>query len=439
MQKYDMKQRIAFLAYALATVAFLPLFMLWSFLHCLLVPARRLQYRQKLGIEPPGFGAKKKRRVWIHAVSVGEIVSISPLVRLMRESGLEVLVSTGTTTGFDTARKILGARPFYFPLDVSFICRRFLTRIEPDAILICEVEIWPAFAWSAHEKQIPLYLIGGRMVDRDYGNYKRARWLFSPVLSCYSGLFMQTAEYARRMRRLCESHPNIRVSGSLKFDAAPEPTGQDLGGLLPGGKILCALSTHPGDERIVLDAFLQVAKSFPDLKLVVAPRHLNRVGEIVRLAKNRGLAWELRTRNRACQADVFILDTLGEVKGVFAHCDLVVMGGSFSSRHGGHNAIEPALGRCCVLCGPHMENFLDVHRLFLDRKAVFATTKETLADDVRLLLEHPDKAEKIGERAFGLVREQRGACLRTLAAVFGPGLGRPYHPKTDQTRMVWLP
>ena len=416
-----MKQRILFLAYTLATFSFLPLFMLWLFFHSLLVPGRRGQYLQKLGIEPPGIETKKKRRVWIHAVSVGEIVSISPLVRLMRKKGMEVLVSTGTTTGFDTARKILGARPFFFPLDVPFICRRFLARIEPDVILICEVEIWPAFAWSAHDKKIPLYLIGGRLVDRDYRNYKRARCFFSPVLSCFSGLFMQTSGYARRMRVLCEGHPNIQALGSLKFDAASEPMGQDLGRLLPVGNILCALSTHPGDEWIVLDAFLEVKQRFPDMKLVVAPRHLNRVGEVVRLVESRDLAWEFRTRDRACQAEVFILDTLGELKGVFPHCRLVVMGGSFSSKHGGHNAIEPALNKCCVLCGPHMENFLDVHRLFLEREAVFPTTKVTLAKDLLNLMEHPGKAREIGERAFGLVQEQRGASRRTLSAVFGPG------------------
>jgi 3-deoxy-D-manno-octulosonic-acid transferase len=158
------------------------------------------------------------------------------------------------------------------------------------------------------------------------------------------------------------------------------------------------------------------------------------VGKILRLLERRGLAYDLRSSGRACGGDVFVLDSIGELRSVFPHCRLVVMGGSFSGKHGGHNVIEPALDKRCVLCGPHMENFRSVHRMFLRREAVFPTKKQTLAKDLLWLLENPEKAAKMGGRAFDLVREHRGAARRIVSAVLdttgekAQGVGRERIP-----------
>ncbi|MBW1787788.1 MAG: 3-deoxy-D-manno-octulosonic acid transferase [Deltaproteobacteria bacterium] len=370
-------------------------------------------------LKPPRKRAKRAIRVWLHAVSVGEVMSCGPLIRLMRENGHDVVLSTGTLAGHAIAEKQFpGIEVLYFPFDYGFMVRRFLTRIDPHVVLLCETELWPAFVNAVSRHGAPLYLVSGRLGDREFCSYRALRFFFNPLLRRFTGLFMQSELDAERMRAITDN-PNIGTLGNLKFDVRPEPGDPQLNRLLPDGRRICAASTHREDERIIVKAFAGLARSYPDLSLVLVPRHPHRAAETAALLTEEGLTYTLRSENKKCATPVFLVDSVGELMSLFANCDIVIMGGSFSRRVGGHNPIEPALYGKCVLCGPHMENFREAHSALKQAHGMAGTGKETLGKDLAFFMEHPSEAERIGENAAHLMESRRGASRRVVDAVFG--------------------
>jgi len=405
--------------YHLFGILFLPLLVVYAGIDALCKPQNLRTYLKRLSLILPQYQPKEEKRVWIHAVSVGEVLSCEPLIKLLLHREISVWLSTGTEAGFETAKKSYeGMNCFFFPFDFWFSAARFLKQVNPDMVLLCELEIWPSFVWNAHRRGIPMYLVSGRMVEKDFRRYRRFRWFFSPVFSMFSGLFMQNETYTRRMEGLCP-HPRLKTLGSLKFDAQLEswnPTG--IGKLIPEGFTLCAASTHRGDERLIIGAFKALLPLFPQLKLVLVPRHPRRSGEIIGILEEQNLTYTLRSEEKRCEAPVFIVDTLGEMMGVYEKCEIVIIGGSFSRKNGGHNIIEPALYRKCILCGNHMENFEDMYALFKRERALVSTHRETLIEDLKMLILDTKKAARIGERAFGVIQKNRGVSERIYAEIF---------------------
>jgi len=368
----------------------------------------------------PQRGTKPGKRVWLHAVSVGEILSCTPLIRHLQERGCAVFLSTTTESGFATAqRRFAGVELFYFPFDFWFICSRFLERINPNLVLLCEMEIWPSFVWTVQRRGIPLYLVSGRMVEKDFRRYRRFNWFFSHVLSMFSGLFMQNETYTRRMESICP-HPRLKTLGNLKFDAEYDPvTETDIGKLMPAGFNLCAASTHRGDEWRIIRIFQSVRDGFPQLRLslVLVPRHTDRIKEITRMLERQHISYTLRSEGKRCTTPVFIVDTVGELMDVYKRCEIVIIGGSFSRTVGGHNIIEPALFKKCILCGNHMENFEDIYARFKQEEALITTDWRNLRDDLRELILDKQRAARMGERAFFVVMKNRGVSDRILAEI----------------------
>jgi 3-deoxy-D-manno-octulosonic-acid transferase len=276
------------------------------------------------------------KRVWLHAVSVGEVLSCTPLIQRFQERGWAVFLSTTTESGFATAQKRLsGVELFFFPFDFWFICNRFLKRIDPDVVLICEVEIWPSFIWCVQRRGKPLYLVSGRMAEKDFRQYRRFKWFFSYVLSMFSGLFMQNEAYTERMHALCP-HPRLKTLGNLKFDAVSEPMNPTgIGKLMPKGLNMCASSTHRGDEWRIIRIFQSLSGEFPRLRLVLVPRHPHRKKEITRILDKQHISYTLRSEGKYCRTPVFIVDTVGELMEVYQYSDIVIMGGELLPRGGG--------------------------------------------------------------------------------------------------------
>lgn len=399
--------------YHLLGILLLPFVAAYAGIDVLRRPQGLKAYLEKFSLLLPEKKPKAGLRVWLHAVSVGEALSCEPLVRLLQKNGVSVWLSTGTETGFAASRKRYeGVDLFFFPFDFPFAVKRFLKRIDPDIVLLCELEIWPSFVWHVHKKNIPLYLINGRMVKKDFHRYYAFEWFFASIFSMFSGFFMQNDQYARRIARICR-HPYVKTTGNLKFDVAPPINGSsDIEKMMPEGVVVCAVSTHRGDEQPILRAFKKVQRECLSLKLALVPRHPQRRGEIIQLLEKEGLSYTARSEGRICLTPIFLVDTIGEVMNIYKKCDIVIMGGSFSRKNGGHNIIEPALYGKCILCGNHMENFEDVYLLFKRAGALMNTSRETLPGDLQGLVANRKRILDVGERAFEVVQQNRGAAER---------------------------
>ena len=187
---------------------------------------------------------------------------------------------------------------------------------------------------------------------------------------------------------------------------------------MPEGFILCAVSTHRGDERLIIGAFQGLLVEFPQLKLVLVPRHPHRSSEILRILEDQNLTYTLRSEGNRCATSVFLVDTIGEMTQIYEKCEIVIMGGSFSRKNGGHNIIEPALHRRCILCGNHMENFEDIYALFRQKHALVPTSRETLLKDLKTHIMDRSKAIRVGEKAFSIIQANRGVSQRIHAEIF---------------------
>jgi 3-deoxy-D-manno-octulosonic-acid transferase len=384
---------------------------------------------------PPPSG---KERIWIHAVSVGETLSSPPLVRALRRRlpGAELLFSTVTITGQETAEKVLGGETdarFYFPFDLPGISRRFLDRVRPDVVVILETEIWPNFLAECGGRKIPVVLLNGRVSERSFAGYERFRFLFSRALRCFDAVAAQTEEDARRFLSLGAPASKVTVTGNMKFDVAPPPQEPSplhsllLGEKREGTAWFVAGSTHEGEEEAVLRAFSRAREVNGSVKLLLAPRHPERFGSVEEMFRREG--WE--AVRKTCVTDsagqklppVILLDTVGELLAAYAAADIAFVGGSLVPK-GGHNILEPALFGVPTLVGPHMENFREIFEIFADAGAVVPVRD---AEDLAVRLEgwaaDPSAASETGRRAKELLAAFRGATERN-AEIVEHALGR---------------
>jgi 3-deoxy-D-manno-octulosonic-acid transferase len=382
----------------------------------------RAGFREKLGGVPRREGDRPC--IWIHAVSVGELRAAIPLVEaLLRDlPGWDIRISTFTDTGQDLARGLPPeVRPFYYPFDYGFAVRRSLARIRPTGVVLLELELWPNFLLAAREAGVPVLVANGRISARSFPRYRRlgaaTRLLFGGV----TAVAAQNEEYARRFQALGVPADCVEVLGNLKYDAVPREAGDPaatkaLLGWKGDDRVLVGGCTHASEEDQLLAAWEVLRGGFPDLKLVLAPRHIERAGEVRALCEGRGAApaaWSKVAEGRpAGPRDVLVVDRIGELDRFYAIGDAVFVGGSLVPR-GGHNMLEPArLGRP-VLFGPSVSNFEDVAAHLLSREAaVEVDGPGGLVAEVRRVLADRGLREKLGGRAREAAEELRGATAR---------------------------
>ena len=366
-------------------------------------------------------------RFWVHAVSVGEVMAAVPLVRALRARwpATEIAVSTVTATGAAVARTRLpeAAATFTFPIDLHGPTRRTVARVRPRCFIALETEIWPNLLHALADAGIPAVLANGRISDRSFRRYARVRALFRRVLAEVTLFLMQSDEDARRIVSLGAPTERVLVTGNLKMEAPTGASGaaRDWRGLLgfqPSDRVWIAGSTHPGEEGPVLEAFVAVRARVPSLKLILAPRHPERVEEVEALARAQGLEPVRRSRLGTRPAEALVLlDTIGELAELYQVGDVIFVGGSLVPA-GGHNVIEPAREGKAVLFGPHMTNFRDAAALLLEaRGAVQLPGAAALAPTVLGLVEDAAARGSLGEAARGAVTAHQGACRRTVEAI----------------------
>jgi 3-deoxy-D-manno-octulosonic-acid transferase len=361
-----------------------------------------------------------RHSIWIHAVSVGEMKAVERLVEKIRIQfpGRPIVVSTVTPTGQQLARERSDIidHAFYFPLDLPGAVRRALDRVAPDLVIVAETEIWPNFLRLCGERRVPVMMINGRISDTSLPRYLRLqRWL-RPVLDNYAVFGMQSETDRQRIEKMGAASQRVRVFGNLKYDMTATTRRVDpaLAELLRAWhELWIAASTMQGEDEFVLDAFAALRRSHDKLKLMIAPRHPQRAAAVVELARSRGLVCMRRSQLQP-DVDVIVLDTIGELAGLFQFASVVFMGGSLVER-GGHNVLEPAQQSKPVIFGPHMENFREIARSFLQADAAIQISKPSeLAPSVSRVLENADLAQSLGNRAKQIVIENTGATDRVV-------------------------
>ncbi len=398
------------------------------------------KYRE--GFREKFFGLVPQRQsnrpcIWFHAVSVGEVNLLAPLLAKLAAThpDCQCVVSTTTMTGYALAKKkYSGTTVFYCPLDFSWAVRNALERIRPTALVLAELELWPNLVRLSHAAGVQVAIVNGRLSDRSFRGYRRLRWFIAPLLRRLDLIAAQNDEYAARFLELGAKPQAVQVTGSIKFDGAQvdrdNPVTQRLANLAAfsvNDIVFLAGSTQEPEEALAIETFRTLAPEHPRLRLVLAPRHPERFAEVGALLDACGLAWQKRSElltARRPEARILLVDTIGELGAWWGTANIGFVGGSLSSR-GGQNMIEPAAYGVPICFGPNTRNFRDVVvSLLAADAAVVVQSGEELTAFVRRTVADPLFAAGLGGRARDLVARQRGATDRTLA-LLSPLVGVP--------------
>jgi len=373
-----------------------------------------------------------ERPVWIHAVSVGEAVAALSFIRRWQERrpDLRFVLSTTTTTGHAVAEKKLpdGVVLIYAPVDFLPMAARALSMVRPCMVVIFEVEIWPNLIWLTHRRGIPIVLANGRMSDRSAKGFAKHRWFFGEFFAKFASLCVQTDQDASRVRTVSGESVPIHVCSTMKFDQVPDSVADDQDELLrnvfgPGDHVVWTVgSTHGGEEALVLDVLASLKPDHPELRVILVPRHCERTAEVCDELDRRHVSYRLlvndageRDTGPDAPVDVLLVNTTGELMGLYGVADLVYVGKSLAGNTGGHNIIEPAIFAKPIVHGNHMENFREVARLFHDADAAVEVGSDAeLAPAVRSLVADSTARHDLGRRARELVDRHRGAVDRTI-------------------------
>ena len=398
----------------------------------LLQRTRHGKYRaglsQRLGRVPERLRAQPSRpTIWVHAVSVGEVMAVSGLVAQLRQRFPQhrVVVSTTTDTGQGLARTRFGAENvFYFPLDFAFAIRPYLQWLRPELIVIAETEFWPNFLRLAHESGAQVAVVNARISDRSWPGYRRIRHLLGRVLQQVDLFLTQTQEDALRLVEIGAPAERIQVSGNLKFDVPPPALPPIVASLRTAfhqagaGPVIVCGSTVDDEERLLLRAFENVLASHPRAVMILAPRHPDRFGEVAQLLEELGLRFWRRSlwAGNRITGGVLLIDSIGELAALYSLADIAFVGGSLVPR-GGHNIIEPAQHGVAIVVGNHTENFRDIVELFRSRDAVRVVSPEELPLVFTELISNHEERAALGLHAAETLRSQTGATQRTLEAL----------------------
>ncbi|MEC7500899.1 MAG: 3-deoxy-D-manno-octulosonic acid transferase [Planctomycetota bacterium] len=419
--------------YGLNLFYVLLLFVLSPFL--LYTAIRKKKYRDGwaekfLGLCPRR--SNRKRCIWLHAVSVGEIQLLAPLIRQLTEQdpSIECVISTTTRTGRALAEKKYPEHlVFYCPLDFTWAIRNAMDRIRPDLLVLSELELWPNLIFSAHHRHIPTVVINGRLSEKSFRGYRRLQPMVRKMLNCLQQIIVQNKEYADRFIQLGATTSQVKITGSIKFDGA-ESNRQNstttnlsnLSHLNSDDIIFLAGSTQYPEESLAIETFIALEADYPKLKLILVPRHPERFEEVGKLLDATKLRWQRRTRlsdieGPAPDIRILLIDTVGELGAWWGRADIGFVGGSFGSR-GGQNMIEPAAYGVAVCFGPHTQNFRDIVAALQSADAASVVSSgEELTCFVRRCIQDSEYRKMMGQRASSLVASSRGATEQTVTCL----------------------
>ncbi|MES9989443.1 MAG: lipid IV(A) 3-deoxy-D-manno-octulosonic acid transferase [Candidatus Thiodiazotropha endolucinida] len=411
--------------YTLIFTLLLPVYFLRLYWRGFRAPAYRQRWLERLGVFDTPI---EQGGIWVHAVSVGEVLAVAQLVgRLLdRYSDMPLLITTTTPTGADRVRALFGndVTHLYAPIDLPWVVKRFLTAFQPRLLILVETEIWPNLICHAKLEGVPTLLANARLSVKSAQGYHRVAGLTREALRNLTVIAPHAEADAERFHTLGAKPDKIEVTGSIKFDVhlpgslleRVDVLRREWGGQRP---VWIAASTHEGEDELILQAHATVQQHLPEALLVLVPRHPERFERVGHLAEEAGFKLVKRTQQRPCNDDtaVFLGDTMGELTLFLGASDVAFIGGSLVP-HGGHNILEATAQGVAVVFGPHMFNFSEISELFLQHQAaVQIDSAETLADQVSRWLSDASERSRVGEAGRELVEQNRGALDRLTQLV----------------------
>ena len=379
---------------------------------------------ERLGFIPKRIKDSQQASIWVHAVSVGEVLAVTELVKGLRAEFPEhhIVISTTTDTGQRLAATRFGLENvFYFPFDFRFSVRRWISSLKPELIVVAETEFWPNFLRAARENNARVAIVNARISDRSFPGYRRWQAVLTSILNNVDLFLAQTSEDALRLTEIGAPAARVVVGGNLKYDIPPASAPEIVARLRAAfegsgaGPVLVCGSTVEGEEHLLLGAFKNVIASYPSAVMLLAPRHPERFAEVASLLERlnvkfwRRSLWDGRTLN----GDVLLIDTIGELSSLYSLADVAFVGGSLVPR-GGHNIIEPAQHGAAIVVGNHTENFRDIVGLFQSRDAVRVVGPAELPLVIMELLVDQKQRTALGRRGAETLQSQRGATRFTL-------------------------
>lgn len=383
------------------------------------------------------FAADQQPAIWLHAVSVGETLAAKPLIAALRQRfpNHRLVISTTTMTGQAVARQQITEADAvcYFPFDWRFTVRRALDAVQPEIVVLMESELWLNFLTVCRQRLIPTIVVNGRISDRSFPRSQKfgffVRKLYAPV----ARFLMQSQLDADRAIKLGAPTDRVFVSGNLKYDINDTSESPKLAEIarqlneafvLDRIPLIVAGSTSEGEEQVLLAAFKQLRATEPNIRLLIAPRHPERFNSVASLLESATGKFVRRSANQAApEADIILLDSIGELAAIYRFASVVFVGGSLVAT-GGHNILEPALSAKPIIVGPHMQNFREITNEFLRREALIqlrsTEANEQVAELSRTfaeLLSNQNHAAKLGANARQAIEDNRGATAKTVAAI----------------------
>lgn len=388
----------------------------------------RRGFAERMGEVPARLGSLEGARVvWIHAVSLGEVLAVSGLAGQLRKAFPQhrILISTTTDTGQDQARRRFGEENvFYFPMDFATAIRPYLQVLKPEIVVLAETEFWPNFLRLAHASGARIAVVNARISDRSWPRYCRFRWALRRMLAQVDLFLAQTQEDGNRLQAIGADPASVQVSGNLKFDVSlptPSPIIESLRRSLSAegaGPILVCGSTVEDEEAPLLKAFENLRVGHPHAAMILAPRHPERFDTVAKLIEQMSIPFYRRSlwAGESLAGGVLLVDTIGELAALYGLADVAFVGGSLVPR-GGHNIIEPAQHGVAIVTGNHTENFRDIVGLFQSRDAVRIVGVSELPLTLMHLVDHDAERMALGRRAKETILSQMGATTRTLEAL----------------------
>lgn len=412
------------LVYTFLLYLLLPLIVLRLYWNSRQVPAYRHRWRERFGL---GLLPVETSTLWVHAVSVGEVLGSAPLIQKLLDyyPQRQVVVTTMTPTGSERVKNLFGDRVqhCYAPYDLPTAVRRFFSAKRPCLLVLFETEIWPNLIHLCYQQDIPVLLINARMSASSARGYGRFRALTQTLLRKLSFIAAQSAADAERFIALGADTNKMQITGSVKFDLTLteeiKTEARILRNQWSGRPCLIAASTHQGEEENVLLAFRKIKQAHPGALLILVPRHPQRFDRVAEEVKSSGFSLIRRSQMQApsAQHDVFLIDTMGELLMFYACADVAFVGGSLVPQ-GGHNVLEPAAWGLPVLSGPHLFNFQTISDLLVTAGGLqLVKDSDALATQVIQLFSCPEQAKAMGQKAEAVVRQNRGALAKQLQLI----------------------
>lgn len=391
--------------------------------------------RQRLGAIPPWLKSAAHDRpvIWLHAVSVGEVLAVSRLVSELDKAfpGFQLFISTTTQTGQKLAQERFGAnRVFYCPLDLPWAVRAYLNALEPRMLILAETEFWPNLLAGCFRRRIPVAVVNARISDRSWPRYRMLRRLWRPMLGQLTCVLAQSEVDSQRLKAIGCQPDRLTATGNLKFDvrAAQEAEAtRFLHSLGTGLRFVVAGSTLDGEEAALLEAWPKLLEADPQLAMVLAPRHPERFGAVAVLLQKSGCRWIARSAWKTQPAhalepvaagQIILLDTIGELASIYSMASVAFVGGSIVPA-GGHNPLEPAQFGVPIVMGPHYANFRVIVEALRAHNAIRIVSREEFEQTLIKLLNSPAEANAMGARARQVFEQQAGATVRTVQALEG--------------------